>query len=68
MFCLKVLTCLKTQNHSELEWDFLAWLIMGVKYYSHIWFLHTTGLLRYQGPQKSYKDLALWQSFWPLFP
>ena len=24
-------------------------------YNAHIWFLHTTGLLKYQGPQKKYK-------------
>ena len=33
--------------------EFLAWLILGMEYYLHKWFLHTTGLLRYHGPQKS---------------
>ena len=32
--------------------EFLAWLILGMEYYLHKWFLHTTGLLRYHGPQK----------------
>ena len=41
--------------HSELEWDFCAGFSWGVKYYSHIWFWYTTGLLRYQRPQKDKK-------------
>ena len=33
--------------------EILICYLVGVKYYSHIWFLHTTGLLsRYQGPQE----------------
>ena len=40
--------------HSELEWNFCVGFC-GRGYKSHIWFLHTTGLLRYQGPQKKYK-------------
>ena len=33
----------------------LAWFLVGGKYYSHTWFLYTTGLLRYQRPQKDKK-------------
>ena len=33
----------------------LIWFMKGVKYYSHIWFLHTTGLLRYHWPQENWK-------------
>jgi hypothetical protein len=33
----------------------LIWFMVGVKYYSHIWFLHTIGLLRYHGPQDNWK-------------
>jgi hypothetical protein len=33
----------------------LAWFLVGGKYYLHTCFLHTTGLLRYQGPQKNLK-------------
>ena len=29
--------------------------MVGVKYYSQIWYLHTTGLLRYHGPQENWK-------------
>ena len=45
-------------KNTESQWTrmgFLAWLIVGVKYYSHLWLLHTTGLLCYQGPQKIFK-------------
>ena len=45
----------KMTNHSELEWDFCVGFSWGVKYYSHIWFFHTTGLLRCQRPQKGKK-------------
>ena len=42
-------------RHSELEWNFSAGFSWGVKYHSHIWFLYTTRLLRYQRPQKDKK-------------
>ena len=30
--------------------EILAWFLLEGKYYSHTWFLYTTGLRRYQGP------------------
>ena len=41
-------------KHSELEWNFCVGFC-GREYNAHIWFFHTTGLLRYQGPQKKLK-------------
>ena len=35
--------------------EILICYLVGVKYYSHIWFLHTTGLLKHQRPQKNKK-------------
>ena len=35
--------------------EILAWFLLEGKYYSHTWFLHTTGLLRYHGPQENWK-------------
>ena len=33
--------------------EILAWFLPEGKYYSHTWFLHTTWLLRYQGPPEN---------------
>ena len=41
--------------HCELEWHFCVGFSWGVKYYSHILFFHTSGLLRCQRPQKDKK-------------
>ena len=35
--------------------EILAWFLVEAKYYSHTWFLYTTGLLRYQGPPEKWK-------------
>ena len=35
--------------------EILAWFLVGGNYYSHTWFLYTTGLFRYQGPPEKEK-------------
>ena len=35
--------------------EILAWFLVGGIYYSHAWFLHTTGLFRYQGPKEKWE-------------
>ena len=43
-------------SHSQwIRMGILIWFMVGVKYYSQTWLLHTTRLLRYHGLQENWK-------------